>query len=67
MSNDYVTVVMQNGEEIKTEEGSVCEILERLKLNPYEYLAVGNGELLTADEVCKAGDVLKLTSIVHGG
>lgn len=62
-----VSVILADGRTIKTEEGTVEEILEKLGLNPYEYLAVRDGELLTADDVCVAGDLIKLTSIVHGG
>ncbi|MDO5845040.1 MAG: hypothetical protein Q4Q53_07855 [Methanocorpusculum sp.] len=62
-----VSVVLADGRTVKTPEGTVEEILQRLNLNPYEFLAVCEGELLTADDVCKSGDVLKLTSIVHGG
>lgn len=62
-----VSVIMPDGRIVRTAEGTVEEILEKLGLNPYEYLAVRDGELLTTDEICKAGDVLKFTSIVHGG
>ncbi|HJJ31991.1 MAG TPA: hypothetical protein O0X25_00740 [Methanocorpusculum sp.] len=62
-----MNVILPDGTEVQTEPGTVDEILERLGCNPYEVLAVRDGELLLGDDVCLEEDTLKLTSIVHGG
>jgi len=50
-----------------THAGTLEEILLRLDLNPYEILVTRDEELLLADDEVGEDDVLRATSIVHGG
>ncbi len=62
-----VTLHLQDGLVATTSAGTLEEILLRLDMNPYEILVTRDGELLLADDVVEENDILRVTSIVHGG
>ncbi|HJK01161.1 MAG TPA: hypothetical protein O0X73_02530 [Methanocorpusculum sp.] len=62
-----VQVHLPDGTMVFAPSGTVEEILIGLGLNPYEILVTFEGELLLADDVVTADQILELTSIVHGG
>lgn len=60
-------VILPDGSEKNVNSGTVEEILKQLGCNPYEYLAMKDGNLLLEDDICNDDDIIRLTSIVHGG
>ncbi|PAV09864.1 MULTISPECIES: ubiquitin family protein [Methanocorpusculum] len=62
-----VTLYLPDGQILTTHAGTLEEILLRLDMNPYEILVTREGELLLADDPVDEDDVLRATSIVHGG
>jgi len=62
-----VTLYLPDGQVMTTSAGTLEEILLRLDMNPYEILVTRDGELLLADDEIHEDDVLRVTSIVHGG
>ncbi|MDD2803739.1 MAG: hypothetical protein PHN23_06155 [Methanocorpusculum sp.] len=62
-----VTLYLPDGQILTTRAGTLEEILLRLDMNPYEILVTRDGELLLADDPVDEDDVLRATSIVHGG
>jgi len=62
-----VTIYLPDGLVATTSAGTLEEILLRLDMNPYEILVTRDGELLLADDEVRENDVLRATSIVHGG
>lgn len=62
-----VTLYLPDGLVETTHAGTVEEILLRLDQNPYEILVTRDGELLLADDLVDEDDILRATSIVHGG
>jgi sulfur carrier protein len=62
-----VTLYLPDDLVMTTHAGTLEEILLRLDMNPYEILVTRDGELLLADDVVNEEDILRATSIVHGG
>jgi len=62
-----VTLHLPDDLVMTTHAGTLEEILLRLDLNPYEILVTRDGELLLADDEVREDDILRATSIVHGG
>lgn len=62
-----IEVRLPDGVCVCVSPGRVADILSSLEVNPYEFLAMCEGELLLADDVVEDGSVVVLTSIVHGG
>lgn len=62
-----VTLYLPDGLVKTTHAGTLEEILLRLDMNPYEILVTRDGELLLADDPVDEDDLLRVTSIVHGG
>ena len=62
-----VTLYLPDGQVMTARAGTLEEILLRLDMNPYEILVTRDGELLLADDPVDEDDVLRATSIVHGG
>jgi len=60
-------VIFPDGSKKNAKPGIVEDILKQLGCNPYEYLAMRDEELLLEDDFCNEDDVIRLTSIVHGG
>jgi sulfur carrier protein ThiS len=56
------------GEELETRPNQTLnQSLKSLNLQPEAYLAVLNGELITGDQVLRAGQTVKLVAVVSGG
>ena len=62
-----VTLHLPDDLVLTTSAGTLEEILLRLDMNPYEILVTRDGELLLADDEVREDDILRVTSIVHGG
>ncbi|MDO9522498.1 MAG: hypothetical protein Q7J08_02160 [Methanocorpusculum sp.] len=62
-----VTLYLPDDLVMTTFAGTLEEILLRLDMNPYEILVTRDGELLLADDPVDEDDILRVTSIVHGG
>jgi len=62
-----VTLHLPDGQILTTFAGTLEEILLRLDMNPYEILVTRDGELLLVDDPVDEDDILRATSIVHGG
>jgi sulfur carrier protein ThiS len=56
------------GEELETRPNQTLnQSLKSLNLQPPAYLAVLEGELITGDQVLRAGQTVKLVAVVSGG
>lgn len=62
-----ITLTLPDGRIIDTDGGKAGDVIRRFDLNPYDILALRDTELLTEDDECRDGDVIRLYSIVHGG
>ncbi len=62
-----VTLYFPDDLVMTTSAGTLEEILLRQDMNPYEILVTRDGELLLADDPVDEDDILRVTSIVHGG
>ena len=47
--------------------GSVKDLLKRLKINPEEVIVAANNELVTADDKLRDSDKVKVLSVISGG
>ncbi len=62
-----ISVELPDGTVKTADSGTVDAILLQLRLNPYEFLAIQDEELLLAEDTVDDNTRIKLVSIVHGG
>lgn len=48
-------------------EISIAELMQKVRVNPAEVIAVRNGELVTEDARVKSGDEVKFLAVISGG
>ncbi|MGZ7043564.1 MAG: MoaD/ThiS family protein [Methanobacterium sp.] len=53
--------------EIKTDEISGGELLEKLNINLFEAMIMKNGEIVNESAILTSSDRIKIMNVIHGG
>ncbi|MGB9639286.1 MAG: MoaD/ThiS family protein [Anaerolineales bacterium] len=64
---DMVKIILREKEYEVKAGMTLRHALEKIGINRETVLATRNGELITDDEVLRAGEVIKLVAVISGG
>ena len=53
--------------EIKIDSIKVNELLNQLKIDPFEAIIMRKGEIITESEILSNDDEIKIINVIHGG